>query len=209
MGITIRILPVFPLPDTVVFPGTTLPLNVFEPRYKEMVRDVTAGSGLIVVSLQTGDSFRKLGTLARICDLEPLEDGRLQLQLTGLARMSLVEVAADTPYRQVHIEARPERTGTNDASIINEARLELLGSYGMFRSLVLENDQIVLQHDLPFEVLVNTACASLPIDASLRQRLLSADSLIARQRLGLEYFSTVIEAVSWLRAMKDSRTGSA
>jgi Lon protease-like protein len=204
MSTAIRILPVFPLPDTVFFPGTTLPLLVFEPRYKEMVRDVTVGSGLIVVSLQTEDSFQELGTVGRIRDLEPLEDGRFKLRLTGLARMSLAEVPADTPYRQVHIEARPERTGTNDASVINEARLELLASYGMLRSMVHGNEPLVLQPDLPFEVVVNTACASLPIDASLRQRLLSEDSLIDRQRLGLEYFSTVIEAVSWLRAMKDS-----
>lgn len=197
-------LPVFPLPDTVFFPGTALPLHVFEPRYREMVRDATAGSGLIVVSLQTGDSFEELGTVGRISDLEPLEDGRFNLQLTGVERVSLAEVPADTAYRQVQAEARPERTGTDDASVIAEARLELLASYGILRGMVRANEPLVLQQGLPFEVVVNMACASLPIDASFQQQLLREDTLIGRQRLGLELFSTAIETLSWLRAMKGS-----
>ena len=200
----IRILPVFPLPDTVFFPGTTLPLNVFESRYKDMIRDVTAGSGLIVVSLQAGDGFQELGTMGRVHDLEALEDGRFKIQLMGLERMFLAEVPVDTSYRQVRVEARPEQTGTNDASVITKARLELLASYGMLRSMVRKNEPLVLQQDLPFELCVNMACASLPVDASLQQQLLREDTLIGRQRLGLELFSTAIEMLSWLRAMKGS-----
>ena len=202
-----HVLPVFPLPDTVFFPGTTLPLHVFEPRYLEMVRDATAGRGLIVVSLRSGDGFQELGTAGRISDLEPLEDGRFNLQLTGVERMSLEEVPVDTAYRQVRVEARPERTGTDDSSVIRDARLELLASYGMLRGMVRANETLVLQQDLPFEVVVNMACASLPIDASFQQRLLREDTLMGRQRLGQELFSTTIEMLSWLRAMKgDARS---
>jgi Lon protease-like protein len=197
-----RILPIFPLPDTVFFPGTTLMLQIFEPRYKDMVRDAVAGSGLIVVSLRAGKSFQELGTVGRIREWTPLENGDFRLQLEGMERMSLAEVAVTTSYRQVQVEARPEKTGTNDASIIHEARLELLASYGMLRSMVRGSEPLVLRQELPFEVLVNTACASLPVDASLQQELLREDTLIGRQRLGLELFSTTIEMLSWLRAMK-------
>jgi Lon protease-like protein len=196
------VLPVFPLPDQVFFPGTTLPLNVFEPRYVDMIRDVSTGSGLIVASLKTGGGFQELGTMGRISDLEPLQDGRFKIRLMGLERMLLTEVPVDTPYRQARVEARPEQTGTNDASVITEAGLELLASYGMLRSMVRENEPLVLQHDLPFELVVNRACASLPVDASLQQQLLREDTLIGRQRLGLKLFSTAIETLSWLRAMK-------
>jgi hypothetical protein len=51
---------------------------------------------------------------------------------------------------------------------------------------------------------VNTVCAGLPIDASLRQQLLAEDSLIDRHRLGLDYLSKVIEAISRLGATKDN-----
>ena len=69
------ILPVFPLPDTVSFPETSLSLFVFEPRDRAMVRDATAGDGLIVVSLKVGNDFSDLGTVGRIEDLNQLGDG--------------------------------------------------------------------------------------------------------------------------------------
>ena len=151
-----RIFPVFPLPNTVFFPGTSLPLHIFEPRYRAMVRDVTAREGLIVVSLMAGEDFCDLGTVGRVCDLEPLEDGRFNLRLEGLERVSLAEVPGNTAYRQVRVEARPERAGTADASVIAEARLELLATCGMLRSMILNNEPFVLHEDLPFEIVVNT-----------------------------------------------------
>jgi Lon protease-like protein len=152
----------------------------------------------------TGNGFRDLGTVGKVRDLEPLEDGRFNLRLEGLERVSISEIATDTPYRRVQVEPRPERMGTVDASTIAEARLELLASYGILRSMADRNEPFAVHPDLPFEVVVNTACANLPIDASLRQQLLAEDSLIGRQRLGLEYFSSVIQAVSWLRATNES-----
>ena len=58
-----RVVPVFPLP-TVFFPRTSLPLHIFESRYRAMTRDVTAGDGLIVVALMDGDGFRRRGAQA-------------------------------------------------------------------------------------------------------------------------------------------------
>jgi Lon protease-like protein len=201
---TPRILPVFPLPNTVFFPCTSLPLHIFEPRYRAMVRDVKSGEGLIVISLMAGNDFCDLGTVGRVRDLEPLEDGRFDLRLEGLERVSLAEVPCDTPYRQVRVESRPERTATDDSPPIAEARLELLAAYGFLRSVVRGDERFVLHQDLPFEVVVNTVCAGLPIDASLRQQLLAEDSLIDRHRLGLDYLSKVIEAISRLGATKDN-----
>jgi Lon protease-like protein len=198
------VLPVFPLPDTVFFPGTTLSLNVFESRYVDMIGDVTAGCGLIVISLQKGDSFQEIATVGSVQKLEALEDGRLKLQLLGLERIFIDEVPVDTSYRQARVEPRPEWMDTNEGSVITEARLELLASYAMLRGMVREDESLSLQQNLPFEFVVNMACSSLPIDASLQQQLLQENTLIGRQRLGLKLFSTSIEMLSWLRAMKNS-----
>ena len=195
-----RILPVFPLPDVVLFPGTRKSLHVFEPRYRAMIRDVVGGEETVVVALMSGDGFRSLGTIGRIEDLELLEDGRFNLTVDGSERVAISEVPSDKPYRLVRVKRRPERLGTFDARALAEARLELLGSYGILRSMASRNEPFALHPDLPFEVVVNTACACLPIDASLRQRLLAEDSLMERQRLGLEYLSSAIEAMTWLRA---------
>ena len=98
-----EILPVFPLSDTVLFPHVFLPLYIFEPRYRAMVRDVEAGDGLIVIACTLGDDFENLGTVGRVRDLVPLEDGRFNLALEGIRRVSMVEVRCDTLYRQVFV----------------------------------------------------------------------------------------------------------
>lgn len=191
-----QIVPVFPLPNTVLFPHTSLPLHIFEPRYRAMVLDVTEGDGLIVVSRMIDDGFEKLGTVGRIRDLEPLEDGRFDLVLEGLHRVSIAEVPCDTPYRQVRIKARPERQGTDDPTVIERSKLELLATLGLLLSAAQTGFPVVLSQVLPYEVVVNQVCAALPVGASLRQRLLAEDELLGRQRLLTEHLDNVIETIA-------------
>ena len=192
----LQIVPVFPLPNTVLFPCTSLPLHIFEPRYRAMIHDVTEGSGLIVVSRMLDDDFEKLGTVGRIRDLEPLEDGRYNLVLEGLHRVSMIEVPCDTPYRQVRIKARPERAGTDDPAVIEDAKLELLATLGLLLSAAQTGFPVVLSQELPLEVVVNQVCAALPIGASVRQRLLAEDELLGRRRLLSEHLDQVIETIA-------------
>ena len=191
-----QIVPVFPLPNTVLFPHTSLPLHIFEPRYRAMVLDVTEGDGLIVVSRMIDDGFEKLGTVGRIRDLEPLEDGRFDLVLEGLDRVSIAEVPCDTPYRQVRIKARPERQGTDDPTVIERSKLELLATLGLLLSAAQTGFPVVLSQVLPYEDVVNQVCAALPVGASLRQRLLAEDELLGRQRLLTEHLDNVIETIA-------------
>jgi len=197
-----EILPVFPLPNTVLFPRTLLPLHIFEPRYRRMVRDVTAGDGLIVISRMTGEgeSFDRVGTVGRVRDLEPLEDGRFNLVLEGLYRVSMTEVPCDTPYRQVRVEPRPERSGSGDTGVIERARLELLATLSALLSAARSSVPVVLNEDQPFEVVVNKACASLPVEAAIRQRLLDEDDLLERHRELSAHLDSMIEAIALSRA---------
>lgn len=191
-----RVLPVFPLPNTVLFPHTLLPLHIFEPRYRTMVRDVTAGDGLIVISRMVGEGFESLGTVGRVDALKPLEDGRFNLVLEGLHRVSMVEVPCDTPYRQVRIEPRPERPGTDDPTVIEQSKLELLATLSILLSVAQVDVPAVLNREQPFDVVVNKACAGLPVEASLRQRLLAEDELIGRHRMVSELLDTVIASIA-------------
>jgi Lon protease-like protein len=192
----LQIVPVFPLPNTVLFPCTSLPLHIFEPCYRAMIHDVTEGSGLIVVSRMLDDDFEKLGTVGRIRDLETLEDGRYNLVLEGLHRVSMVEVPCDTPYRQVRIKARPERAGTDDPAVIEDSKLELLATLGLLLSAAQTGFPVVLSQELPLEVVVNQVCAALPIGASVRQRLLAEDELLGRRRLLSKHLDQVIETIA-------------
>ena len=195
-----RILPVFPLPDTVFFPHTLLPLHIFEPRYRAMVRDVTAGDGLIVISRMVGDGFEPLGTVGRMRDLVPLEDGRFNLMLEGLQRVSMVEVDCDTPYRQVRVEPRPEHPCTDDPAVVERSRIELLASLSLLLSVAQAGVPVVLNQEMPFEVVVNKACAGLPVGAAVRQKLLAEDDLIGRQRMLSDHLDAVIESIAQSRA---------
>lgn len=196
------VLPVLPLENTVLFPRTLLTIRIFEPRYRAMLLDVQQATGLIVIALKAGDGFQRLGTVGRVKASRPLEDGSFEIQLAGMCRVSLEPRFSEKPYAQARVVPKPERTGTGDREIIEQARLELLASYGILRGMLRGNEPLIRHQDLPFELAVNTTSAGLPVEASLRQLLLEEDTLLGRQRLATELLSTVIDALSWLKAMK-------
>jgi Lon protease-like protein len=104
-------LPIFPLPDVVLFPGALLPLHVFEPRYRELTADVLAGSKIMAVSrLRPGYEqdyrgrppvFDTIGA-GYVIAHEQLDDGRYNILLRGVARVRVdEELPAERAYRQV------------------------------------------------------------------------------------------------------------
>lgn len=196
------VLPVFPVENTVLFPRTVIPLRVFEPRYVALLQDAQEAAGLIVIALKTGADFKRIGTVGSLRNSRPLEDGSFEIQLMGMSRVSLQPRFSEKPYDQARVLTRPEGTGTSDRAVIEEARLEILASYGMLRSILRGNEPLVRHQDLPFEVAVNTASAGLPVEASLRQLLLQEDTILGRQRLAVELMSTVTDALSWLKVLK-------
>ncbi len=104
-------LPIFPLPETVLFPHTLLPLHIFEPRYRRMVQDCLDGHRVLAMALlKPGWEGRFYGQppvhrvvgAGVIVHDERLPDGRFNIGLKGVARVAVEEeLAADTPYRVV------------------------------------------------------------------------------------------------------------
>jgi Lon protease-like protein len=192
----IRVLPVFPLPQTVFFPRTFLPLHIFEERYKAMVRDAAEGTGLIVITRSLGEGFEPVGTIGRVRQLQPLEDGRFNMVVEGLQRVSITEVPRDTPYRQVRAKACPEHLEEDDLEAAENAKLEVLGTLGILVSIARGEAPLVLDQEQPFEVVINKACAGLPIPAVLRQKLLDEGNLMERYRRLSKHLDAVIESIS-------------
>jgi Lon protease-like protein len=108
-------IPIFPLPDVVLFPSTLLPLHVFEPRYRQMVEDALAGDRRIAMAvLRSGWESEYYGRppvhpvagAGEIVQHERLADGRFNILLRGTMRVGIVtELREDKPYRIVR--ARP------------------------------------------------------------------------------------------------------
>jgi Lon protease-like protein len=187
------VVPVFPLPDVVFFPGTTLPLHIFEPRYCDMVRDAMEGEGLIVMTLLRPGWERDyleappiydVATVGRIEDLTQLPDGGFNLRLVGLQRVRLNELQADTPYRLAQMTPFPESDADDRDPDVVRAKLDLLAANGYLLNEISDQYQpsIVLDERTSFVSAVNEACSNLPVEPDVRQRLLEESDLLARQR---------------------------
>ncbi|HZR79802.1 MAG TPA: LON peptidase substrate-binding domain-containing protein [Candidatus Binatia bacterium] len=108
----------FPLPNVVLFPHVDLPLHIFEPRYRDMVRDAMAGDRLIGMVLLRGDwrkdyngspAIFRVGCVGRIEQFELLPDGRSNLVLHGLRSFDVVEELPGRSYRRARVRWRDER----------------------------------------------------------------------------------------------------
>ena len=106
-------IPLFPLSTVVFFPNTLLPLHVFEPRYKQMVHDVSKSEGIIGMALLkpgweanyygNPEVFDVVG-MGRIVSSEVFGDGRINIVLYGLKRVKIIEVMKESPYRVARVE---------------------------------------------------------------------------------------------------------
>lgn len=109
--------PVFPLPGALLLPRSEMPLNIFEPRYLEMIDDALAGDRLIGIVQpvpEDEDADRpalwKVGCVGRITAFQEVGDGRVIITLTGICRFNIVEeTAVDLPYRVCRIDTSAYR----------------------------------------------------------------------------------------------------
>jgi hypothetical protein len=110
-------LPLFPLPNVVLFPKVRIPLHIFEPRYRDMVRDAVAGAGRIgMVRLAPGweddyegtPAIMAVGCAGEITRLTELPDGRFTLVLVGTRRFEVLAEVGDESYRQALVRWRAE-----------------------------------------------------------------------------------------------------
>ena len=105
--------PIFPLAGALLFPGSQLPLHIFEPRYRAMVRDALASDGLIAM-VQPRDeeeppALFTIGCIGRIAACDELDDGRFLMVLGGEMRVRIVdEYAPERPYRLNDVEVDPK-----------------------------------------------------------------------------------------------------
>src|SRR5687768_7551357 len=106
-------IPIFPLPNAVLFPNVFLPLHIFEPRYRAMVADALAGDRIIgMVLLQPGfeahyegrPAVYAVGCAGVITHAEPLPDGRYDIVLRGIEKFRILSEEASRPYRLAQVQ---------------------------------------------------------------------------------------------------------
>jgi Lon protease-like protein len=171
-------LPIFPLPQIVLFPQTILPLHVFEPRYRALLKDCLATHGGLALAKLTGPAGD--GTLPPIASVagagiivehQPLSDGRANILLHGCARVMLEELPFVPPYR------RARATILVDAceSVAHSDRAALLACAEAFAAEIRQHNpefSFRIPANLEAGALSDYCAHHLLVDAGLRQRLL-------------------------------------
>jgi uncharacterized protein len=130
-----ELLPLFPLPNVVLFPNVFLPLHIFEPRYREMVADAVGSDRMIgMVLLRPGwehdyeghPPVYPIGCSGVITHFDRLPDGRFNIVLRGLERFRIVEEDCSRSYRRATVELlREEPAGQEDLPLISQYRSRL------------------------------------------------------------------------------------
>ena len=181
--------PLFPLPGAILFPRSQIPLHIFEPRYREMVRDAMDGPGQIAMiqphRLDDDNQapLYEVGCVGELVGIEELEDGRFNIVLLGSHRFRLVrEADSETPYRcaDVDIEAfddsdPPAMSLGQRAEVEREAR-----RLGDAMGLAVDWTAVGRLDD---EMLVNAIAQVAPFDVGAKQALLEQQSLTDRADL--------------------------
>ena len=171
-------IPIFPLQDVVLFPNSTRPLHIFEPRYRAMVADALEGDSIIgMILLQPGNEAEyegrppvyAVGCAGVIIAAEELPDGRYNIVLGGLVKFRVLSEDASRPYRLAEVEALPEAVEPGDRPLLAERRHELEET---LRSISPRAQ--LPPSDLSDERVVDGLSQVLPLEPAHRQELLEA-----------------------------------
>ncbi|PVV18178.1 MAG: hypothetical protein B6D78_16845 [gamma proteobacterium symbiont of Ctena orbiculata] len=184
-------LPVFPLSGAVVMPGAQLPLNIFEPRYLDMVQDVLKSHHLIgMVQPDEGEDATKhqlhtTGCAARISFYNETLDGRIEVILTGVCRFDiLTELPSDRDYRMIRPNWERFISDYNfNLPIAQEKRNSInstLDRYLNFNELQTDTDQL---KNLTTPQLVNVLTTALPLSHEDKQSILNTVDINERFQL--------------------------
>lgn len=208
-------LPLFPLPNVVLFPHALLPLHIFEQRYRKLTRDVLASHRLLALSLlpeteegaanrsaeaesATAAAISQVGApvagqvagIGEIVMAHELPDGRFNLVVRGKARVRIdEELTSDEPYRLVRATELPDVPGGSPQEI-KEADQSLRLLVGRLAEAIPEGGellrQVVSAQESPGE-LADVLAAALVVDSRLRQQLLETCEVARRlERLSQE-----------------------
>jgi Lon protease-like protein len=196
-------MPLFPLPNVVLFPNASLRLHIFEERYRAMTRDILAGErflamGLIVEGATPTDERPIVEPIAGVGEVimaHELPDGRFNMVVRGHARVRIdEELASDRPYRLVSATVLPDLP-VADAGELRDAEQSLRALIGQLAEAIPEGGeplrQIVAALETP-DALANVAAAELIADVGTRQQLLETRDVAKR----LERVSAEIVAMT-------------
>ena len=179
-------IPIFPLEDVMLFPGMSVPLHIFEPRYKAMIADALKGNRIIVMVLlrpgyekdyERSPSVFQVGCAGVINEVEELPNGEYNIVLGALGKYRITREEASRPYRIAHVTAIADEVADGDQSALHARRQRL-------EALIRESGGRTGLRGVPDNItddrLVNGISQLAHIDELDRERLLEQPTPLAR-----------------------------
>src|SRR5210317_96644 len=195
-----KILPIFPLSDFIIFPKTTVPLNIFEPRYIDMINDSMKSNKLIgmvqpkkIINDLTPPILHNIGCLGKISSFKETEDGRFLIELKGLIRFKIInEIKSAKKYRECEVSFE------NFNHDLDEKKEELKFSdleiiFKDLKSLFEKRGFIINWKELEKQSLdetINALAMASPFSLEEKQVLLEAETLNIRKNKIAQILST-------------------
>ena len=194
-----KIIPVFPLSNFIIFPETTVPLNIFEPRYVEMINDSMKKNkliGLIQPKKNNTNSIPDLhetGCMGKITSFKDTSDGKYFIELSGLARFKIIkEIKNNKPYRECEIDFKDYQTDLT----LPEKELKFSDFELIFKDLKIlfeKKGYIINWNSLEKQNLnetINALAMASPFTLEEKQILLESKNLEIRKNKIAEILST-------------------
>lgn len=190
----------FPL-NTVLFPGATLQLHVFEPRYKQMIAEcLDEGQAFGVCLIREGEEAgdpqvdpHEVGTTAEIGDVTPLPFGRYHINTTGKRRFRIHGIVKREPYLVCDVEYLDDDP-VQDSSTLEELKESLRDAFTEYVHLLVEYSGAQLALDLPEDPIQASYVVggALQVGDAIKQRLLETGDTERRLRIELEFLRRLL-----------------
>jgi Lon protease-like protein len=180
----VPLLPLFPL-DLVLFPGTTLPLHIFEPRYKEMIEECLAAQAPFGVVRALEQGIAEIGCTAEITEVtKRYTDGRLDITTRGRERFEVLQLDRERSFLRGEVLMIPDEPG--DA--IESEKMRVIAAHEEILSLAGAgaSELSASESNLSFEL-----AASLPLDLDFKQKLLS----VVSERERIQELASYLEGI--------------
>jgi len=195
-----KIIPVFPLSNFIIFPKTTVPLNIFEPRYVDMINDSMKSNKFIgmiqpkkIINESTPPVLHEIGCLGKITSFKETEDGRFMIELKGLIRFNLIqEIKSNKKYREYEVDFNDfDKDLDEKKEQIKFSDLELI--FKDLKLLFEKRGFIINWKELEKQSLdetINALAMASPFSLEEKQVLLEAENLKIRKNKIAEILST-------------------
>lgn len=195
------VIPIFPLEVTMLFPGVSRPLHIFEPRYRAMVADALKGDRIIgMTMLKPGfeanyagrPPIYEVGCAGVITDVEELPGGRYNIVLRGLVKFRVTSEDESRPYRLARIDAMPEVLDDAEKAALRKARQRL-------EALVTKGSDTKVPPETADEALVNWLAQYVQMTHAQRQNLLELKNVLLRARALIELIESKAAVIASTR----------